>query len=95
MKTYPLQLTNVLVSLLSLGLTFLPEVVLAAGTVELPVANLAVDLVVRTLDTVEVVKLGLTLQTGKAFLRIYINKQGIISSPPQYFSRSRDGLFNL
>ena len=87
--------TGVLISLLGLGLAFLPEVVLTAGTVELPVANLAVDLVVRTLDTVEVVKLGLTLQTGKAFLRIYINKQGIISSPPQYFSRSRDGLFNL
>ena len=70
--------TGVLVPLLSLRLTFLAEVVLTAGTVELPVANLAVDLVVRSLDTVEVVKLGLTLQTVKAFLRIYINKQRII-----------------
>ena len=75
--------TGVLVPLLSLGLTFLPEVVLTSRTVGLPLANLAVDLVLRTLDTVEVVKLGLTPQRDKAFLRIYLNKQGIISSPSQ------------
>ena len=80
--------TGILISLLGLRLAFLPEVVLTAGTVELPVANLAVDLVIRTLDTVEVVKLSLTLQTVKAFLRIYINKQRIISIYSPVFPRS-------
>ena len=65
--------TGVLVPLLGLRLAFLPEVVLPAGAVELAVANLAVDLVVRALDTVEVVKLSLTLQTVEAFLRSHIN----------------------
>ena len=77
--------TGVLIALLSLRLALLPEVVLTAGTVELPVANLAVDLVIRTLDTVEVVELSLTLQTVKAFLRIYINKQRIISISSSVF----------
>ena len=56
--------TGILISLLRLRLAFLPEVVLAAGAVELPVANLTVDLVIRTLDTVEIVKLSLALQAG-------------------------------
>ena len=80
--------TGVLISLLGLGLAFLPEVVLTAGSVELPVANLTVDFVIRTLDTVEVVQLSLAFQTGKAFLRIYINKQRIISVYSPVFPRS-------
>ena len=82
--------TGILISNLRLSLAFLPEVVLTAGTVELPVANLAVDLVIRTLDTVEVVKLSLTLQAGETFLRIYINKGGInsIYISPQVFLES-------
>ena len=58
--------TGVLVPILSLRLTLLPEVVLAARTVELLVTNLAVDLVIRSLDTVEVVQLGLTLEASEA-----------------------------
>ena len=79
--------TGVLISLLGLGLAFLPEVVLTAGSVELPVANLTVDFVIRTLDTVEVVKLSLTLQAGETFLRFYINKGAInsIYISPQVF----------
>ena len=77
--------TGILISGLSFSLAFLPEVVLTARTVELSVANLAVDLVIRTLDTVEIVKLSLALQAGEAFLRIYINKLGVISITLQYF----------
>ena len=82
--------TGVLISLLGLGLAFLPEVVLTAGSVELPVANLTVDFVIRTLDTVEVVKLSLTLQAGETFLRFYINKGAInsIYISPQVFLES-------
>ena len=58
--------TGVLISLLRLRLTLLPVVVLPPGAVELLVADLAVDLVIRPLDTVEVVQLGLTLEAIEA-----------------------------
>ena len=58
--------TGVLISLLRLRLTLLPVVVLPPGAVELLVADLAVDLVIRPLDTVEVVQLGFTLQASEA-----------------------------
>ena len=62
--------TRVLVSIFRLRLTLLSKVILASRTMIFTIADLAVDLIIRTLDAVEIVNGGLALDTRETLLMI-------------------------
>ena len=75
---YPLNLehfppapdTCVLIRVVRLRLTFFSEIIFPSWTVIFSVANFAINLIIRTLNTVEIINLFFALQASKTFLMI-------------------------